>query len=387
MRLDLDDPDFQRDPWPVYARLRAEDRVHWSERHRCWFVTGYDEVWAGMTRPELIVGYPFRASRQVLGPTILDVDGADHQRMRRVVAKSFRQANTPVWTASIIEPVVAEVLADLDGRAEVDLVADLAMHVPPRVIARVLGVPAGDAHWFYRTLEPIIAYIDHPRASLERALGARDELDGYFRELARTVTDDDSSVLGLVLRAHRVDGVMSEDEVFQAMVMLLAAGTETTIAAIANALHCLLAHGVADRAADPSYLAAAVQESLRWEPPLHMTFRMTAAPIELGGRSLPRGAGVQLVLASANRDEARFPAAATWDPSRPSVERDSVHFGGGRHQCLGGPLAVAEIEVAVARLLGAYAIEPTAALPPIRGRVFRRPAALPVRLTAKEQSR
>ncbi|HEV2173437.1 MAG TPA: cytochrome P450 [Nitrospira sp.] len=185
-----------------------------------------------------------------------------------------------------------------------------------------------------------------------------------------------------LVKDHAEDQLMTYKELLHMILLLLAAGTETTVAAIGNTIVCLLRHPEAIAAArkDLSLVSAIVDESIRWQPPLSTTLRFASRDVEIDGVRIQKGQPIQLCLASTNRDERHYDRADEWDPSR--HQEGSLSFGAGRHGCPGFLLAHREIEIVVHALLTRFSsFEPADhEIPYIQGRIFRRPRSLILRL-------
>jgi cytochrome P450 len=382
--IDFSSEEFQTRPWAAYARLRADDPIHWSPVHRCFFVMRYAHALFALESPAFVVDHPFRATRNVLGPTVLDLDGETHARLHGAMAPPLRRTAVESFATRVIEPTVEALLDDLAAAGRADFMKAFAERLPIRIITAFLGVPAGLSDLLSAELAYIVAYVDDPRAHFERALRARDTLLATLRDVATgDAAKAPDTYLGHLMHAHRVEGTLDLDEVLRALLLMLAAGTETSVCAMGNTLRCLLEHPAALAAArrDPALVGGVVRETLRWEPPMHMTLRIACQDVLVGGTLIRKGIPVQVCLASANRDETVYERAAAWEPARRG--RAHLSFGAGRHACLGIALAQKELEVVFRLLLRRFTrIEPDGELPPIRGKSFRRPGHLPVRLAA-----
>ena len=321
------------------------------------------------------------------------LDGPDHSRLRRAVAPLF----TPAATAARQGLIESEVDRLLHQRAELDVVRDLAYPLPLRLICTWLGVPPADEPRIEAWGKVLLANLDGPVP-----LGVRDALryaaavlrrrsrplatvvtiramGAYARKLLRGDGDADFLV---ALRAAIADGTMSEDEAVATWVLLVIAGHETTANLISNTVHLLLADrdqltAVRD---DASLVAAAIEESLRFESPVPMGTRVTAEPVSVAGHDLEAGRPVCLVIASANRDPSVFDAPDRFDVLRDATQ--NIAFGHGAHVCIGAQLARNEAAAAVAAVV---ARNPVRNGPPPRWRptfATRSLEALPVRLSS-----
>ncbi|MDJ1132838.1 cytochrome P450 family protein [Streptomyces iconiensis] len=350
---------FSRDPYPVYAALRARGPVHrvrTPEGPLAWLVVGHRAVrdllgderlskaWANAS-PE--------AGTNVVsaGTHMLVADPPDHTRLRKLIAKEF----TPRRVAAL-EPRVREItdalldamLARPDGRA--DLVESLAFPLPISVICELLGVPSLDRERFRAWSDEVLGTAPaDQKATSVRTLG------GYLVQLLERCREDPGDdLLGALVRTSDEDGdQLSSDELLGMAWLLLIAGYETTVSLLANGTLALLRHPdqLAALRADPSLIEGAVEEMLRYDGPVEVsTYRFTTAPIEVGGTVIPGDGQLVLpVLADADRDPERFP-----DPDRFDIRRETrghLAFGHGIHFCLGAPLARMEARIAFERLL------------------------------------
>jgi P450-derived glycosyltransferase activator len=284
--------------------------------------------------------------------SFLDRDPPDHTRLRRLAQPAF----SPKHMAAYRPRVEATVDALLDSAAatgEFDLVSAYAAPLPIAVITDLLGVPDADAERFSRYGTVIGGALDGVRSLTHaaRLQAANDELAQLFETLfaLRRVQPADDIVSRLV--AAEGDQIKPA-EMLPMCVLLLVAGFETTVNLVGNAVTALLGHPEQWEAlcADPGGLAAAaVEETLRWDPPVQRTARCALEDIELDGQLIRRGEFVITLLAAANRDPEVYPSPETFDiHRRPAV--DHLAFSSGIHYCVGQPLARLEAAVALQKL-------------------------------------
>jgi cytochrome P450 len=281
-----------------------------------------------------------------MAQTMLTTDPPDHERLRRVVQVAF----APRSIAQMEERIRAVARQLLSGkRGEVfDIVADFAAPLPTIVIAELLGVPPEDAAQFRIWSDSITGgdSMMQPASSNEDAVAMRRYL---LEQIARRETENTDDLIGRMVAANR-DGSMTNDEVAAACVLLLIAGNETTMRLITN---MTLALGrFADQQElvvdDRSRVAAAVEETLRFDSPVQLLFRATKSPVVVGDVELRTDSFLLTMLAAANRDPEAFP-----DPDVFDIERSGnphVSFGHGIHFCLGAQLARMEARVAFEEL-------------------------------------
>jgi cytochrome P450 len=357
------------DPYPTYRAIREADPLarYDTEEGAVTLVTRHRDAVALLQDPAFGHGHkekisPFRPDGDAdlgLG-SLLRADPPDHTRLRRLVSRAFTPgAITALGTGitSFVTTLLDTALAD----GEVDAIEALARPMPLRVICHLLGVPAADEALFgewsralVRGLDPDFFLTPDERAARNRA--AR-EMDGYFRDLvARVRTRPGTDLVSQLVVAHVDEDRLTEGELLQFAALLLVAGYETTVNLISGGILALIHHP--DQAAllraDPSLIPAAVEEMLRYEPPVQFNARTALRDTEISGQVFQRGDGGVTLVGSANRDPEVFD-----DPDRFLVTRyagpdpAARHFGFGLgiHFCLGAPLARLEAEITFRLLL------------------------------------
>ena len=369
-------PEFLADPYPAYERLRALDPVLWVPGIfgiGAWVVTEHatcnavlrDKRFGKQANkvlpPEAIALIPQEAAAIVerRKHSMLFRDPPDHTRLRGLVNQAF----TP-RTVEQLRPHIAEIAGQLvdalegklrAGDGSVDLIRELAFPLPIIVIAELLGVPPEDRDRF-KQWSTVLTQGLNPGAGADvfkRVGAAARELDDYLAVVidARR-REPRADLISELVRVHEGTDRLSIDELTATCRLILTAGHETTVNLIGNGTLALL-RNEAQRdllAGDPSLLQGAVEEMLRFDSPVQMTSRFAYEDCHIGGKDVPRGAMMLLLLGAANRDPGVFP-----EPQRFDVRRENAHaniaFGAGIHYCLGAPLARVEGEVAFAALL------------------------------------
>ncbi|MFJ6383967.1 cytochrome P450 [Kitasatospora sp. NPDC092039] len=347
-------------PPPAYTEAAATaplTRADLPGGESCWLATGYAEVRTVLSDrrfsadvrhpsfPLLVAGSRERIAEN---PSFLRLDDPEHARLRRMVTGDFLVKRVEAMRPDI-QRIVDEALdAMTEGRTEADLVADFALPVPSLVICLLLGVPYEDREFFQGVSRTLLSNT----STLERLLEAQDELLEYLEALtARKREEPRDDILSRL--AARDD--LTPREAAATGILLLIAGHETTANMIALSTALLLdrPEQVA-RLADPAALPGAVEELLR-----HLTIVHTGVPrvavedVELGGVTVRAGEGVIAMLSTANRDEEVFGGAGRLPVDELDLDRDArrhMAFGFGVHQCLGQPLARAELQIALATL-------------------------------------
>jgi cytochrome P450 len=280
-------------------------------------------------------------------------DGERHTELRGLVNRGFTPRRIASWEKRAREITDTRLEPVRRGRG-LELIGDLAIPLPVTIIAEMLGVEPERQHDFKRWSDNVISNATgagraHPYSlQFSRTMC---EMIAYMRRKAhdrrRAPTDDLLSVL-----VANQDGEvgLSDREVVQFVALLLVAGNETTTNLIGNTVRALLVHpqALARVAADPALVPQAVEETLRFDPPIQLVFRKALEEVDVAGTRIPKDAIVAALIGSANRDERRFP-----DPDRFDLDRDTqghIAFGFGKHFCLGASLARLEARVALEAL-------------------------------------
>ena len=346
------------DPYPTYARLRAEAPLYRNEELDFWALSRYDDVLAAFRNPAQLsnrfgvsldpAAYGPRADRAM---SFLAMDPPRHTRMRSLVSKAF----TPRRVADMEQQVRSIALGHVEAaleRRRFDFVTDFAGKIPMDVISEMLGVPAGDRSEVRRLADLLVhrdpELFDIPHAGLEAAL----VLAGYFADMVadrrRSPRPDLTSAL---LEADMDGDGLTEDEVISFLFLMTVAGNETTTKLLANAWYWAwrFPDERAKVLADPQLVPAWVEETLRFDTSTQMLLRVTNGPVELVGTVVPDEARVLLLVGSANRDERIFPDAERYDLGRDTTKL--LSFGSGRHFCLGAALARLEARVGLLELV------------------------------------
>ena len=393
-----EDPATLADPYPIFTRLRDEDPCHWSPRLRSWVLTRYDDVKgvcldrervsSDRLRPFFAALPAAEASRigdivRYLSLWMVFKDPPEHTRLRRLSSRVFSAKAMQAMRPQAQE-IAQWLLAQLDGREQIDLVADFASPLPCLVIMALLGVPREALVDVKRLSDEIALFIGSSRTSAEKydtAQAATQEMAAFFRGLIadrRSQPRDDA--ISELVQLRDADDHFSEDELIATCILMLFAGHETTTNHIANGMLSLMRFpGEMQRLrADPTLAAAAVEELLRYDGPSGAQVRLVAQAHELHGKTLETGQRIFIMLNAANRDPRAYE-----EPDRVDLTRDGVPhltFGYGMHICLGFPLARTEGLVAFPTLLAHYAhIEPLTEPPQwLNSLVFRGMKALPV---------
>ena len=347
-----------RDPWPVYARLRAEAPVAWNETVGFWALSRHAEVIEVSTDPgrfssksgiltmEIGIEYPSP-------PTMMHTDPPEHTADRTLVQPGFKPS-----LMRALEPVARERLLDLFDRLQpgqpVDFVEAVSVPFPLRIISDLLGVPSDDWERFFDWSEAMIpgALELTPEERAQIQVDMRAYFLGVIAERRAEPREDLISVLAAE--------DLSDDELYMFLNQLLVAGNETTRNTISGGLWAL-----AERpdqwqrlVEDRSLIPTAVEEILRWTTAVISFMRTATGDTTLGGQQVAAGDPVLMLYSSANRDEAQFgPTADRFDVGR--TPNHHLAFGFGAHYCIGAALARLEVRLVLEELLARFStLEP-----------------------------
>lgn len=366
---DLLEPGLIADPFPYFARLRAEHPVHWNERWRGWIVALYDDVYRGLHETRLLADTvtPYFETRlapeerarfaltyEVLNSWAVFVDPPKHTRLRKIFSRAFTPKAVEAMRG-IVERFVDETLQRWHGRTQVDLIDDFGYLLPASVIATIIGAPHEDLDRFHDWSNELNELAHGGVGNAQRWQRAQDAiiefkayLQGLYDERVRAPRED---MMSWLLEVQRGDPTLTPDDVIYSCMLLLNAGQETTQVLIGNTVAALLQHPdqLERLRREPQLIRPAVEECLRFNGPMKGTMRAAAEDMQIGGVDVKRGDRVMLLMASANRDARKFP-----EPDRLDVGRNPnphLAFGHGIHFCLGAPLARLELEISLREML------------------------------------
>jgi cytochrome P450 PksS len=399
-KIEIGSAAFKADPFPIYARLRAEEpvcKVALPDGQDAWLITRYDDV-AMVLKDERFVKNRFNVmSREQLAElpwipkmflpllrNMLDLDPPDHTRLRALVQNAFSPRLVDAMQGRI-EALTTELLDQLERRSSADLIHDFALPIPTTIIAEMLGVPVKDRHKFHRWSGRLISA--NSRQGILLAIPAVWMFMRYIRNMvaARRAKPKDDLVTALV-QAQDDGGKLSDDELLAMIGLLIVAGHETTVNLIGSGMLALLEHPdqLERLRRDPSLIKPAVEELLRYTSPVETgTERFAREDVTIAGVTIRKGETVFAAIASANRDERQFP-----DPDVLNISRSPnrhLAFGLGIHFCVGAPLARLEGQIAIGALVSRLAelrlSVPASTLRWRPGLVLRGLKSLPVEFT------
>jgi cytochrome P450 len=348
-------------------------------------VLGHDECQKVLTDSE---NFSSSVYEQIMGPvmgkTLLEQEGDEHRASRALVSPLFRAKLLERWRTELVEVVVHELIDRFAPRGKADLVREFTFAFPVQVIARLMGLPREDYVRFQQLSIELLSVV----YDWDVGMAASATLKEYFGEILAERRTDPQDDLISTLAESEIDGQrLTNDEIMAFLLLILPAGVETTYRASGNLLVAMLTEPpLFDTVrTDRAMLRGAIEEALRWEPPISTVVRVARQDCELGGITIPKGTNVSVSVAAANRDPRHYSDPDRFDPTRKNIAH--LTFGGGPHVCLGMPLARMETTVAINALLDRLPdlhLDPSAPTPVINGVAFRSPAALPVEFTPRE---
>ncbi len=359
------EPEVLANPYPLYNKLRTEDPVHWDRFLHTWVVTRYPDV--------LNVLHSFSADRtptpeqltamglsglnpiaKVMVKQMLFMDAPAHTRLRGLASAAFTPAKVEVLRGHIQE-IADELLDRVQGRGEMDIIADFAAPMPAIVTAEMLGVPTEDHEdlkkWSTDFAE-MLGNFQHNPDRIPRVLESTNNLTTYFQAAIEKQRQHPREGLVHSFMTAEINGDrLTDEEIVANCIVVMVGGQETTTNLIGNGLLTLMRNGEQlERLRDtPSLIQPAVEELLRYESPSQHTGRIAREDVQIGDKQIKKGQAVMAIMAAANRDPARFP-----DPDELILDRkDNKHlaFGWSSHFCFGAPLARMEGQIAFETLL------------------------------------
>lgn len=380
---DLLTPATIADPYPLLAELRANDPVHWSERHSAWLVTRFDDCVEAYADPRLssdrvnpLLEQLSDERREQMGELLkiiadwmVTTDPPLHSRLRRLAGRAFNPPKINALGPRVTE-LVHELLDEFIASGETDIVAGFCFPLPATVIAEILGAPPEDRERF-RVWSNQVALVafgaggDARADRHQRALEGVRELYDYLQTLIdRVKVTPGDDMLSALLEGDEQGERLTDEEIVSLGALMLFAGHETTTNMLGRTALALCEHpGERDKlAADPELAKKAVEEMLRFDGPAKVLTRWVVEDHSRGGHLIREGERVMIIGSSANRDGTKFP-----DPDRLDFARTPnahIAFGKGIHACIGAQLARLETRIGmmgmVERLPGLALADPSA---------------------------
>ncbi len=363
--LDLTDPAVVADPYPAFARARAQAPVQWHEEMGLWLAFTHAESNAvlrdrrlGRIWQDRAPAERFESFNLIHRNAILEMEPPEHTRLRRLISSAFARGHVErlrPWVEELARSLVDELVERSGGSEPVDLLAGMAEQLPVAVIAELLGVPEADRPLLRPWSNAIVKMYEYGRTTEieESAERAAEEFVAYLRALAaerRTNLGED--LVSHLVSMRDADGdKLTEDELVTTCILLLNAGHEATVNVSGNGTLALLRHPeqLQRLRADRALLPTAIEEFMRYDSPLQLFERTATEDVEIGGITVERGQKIAALLGAANRDPAVFAEPDTFDVGR--SDNGHITFGAGVHFCIGAPLARVELQASFGALL------------------------------------
>jgi cytochrome P450 len=369
--LQLLDPANRANPYAVYEQFRDRGPMYLPDGNLTIFsafsdcdealrhpASSVDRAKSTMVQRVLAEG----ASARPQGPPMfLFLDPPDHTRLRKLVSKAFVPKVVNELTPHITE-LVDGMLDHVAEHGRFEVVDDLAHPLPVTVICWLLGVPMEDEAEFSRAsallaqaLDPFFAVTGEPAAGMDERIAAGQWLRGYLHDLIdqhRAHPGDD--LMSRLIAVEESGDQLAEDEIVSTCMLLLIAGHETTVNLISNAMLAMLRAPAqwSALAADSRRAPAVIEETLRYDPPVHLVARIAADDLTIGDTQVAKGDTMLLLLAAAQHDAAEFEQSEIFNPDRKAFRH--LSFGRGLHYCLGAPLARLEAAVALSAVTARF---------------------------------
>jgi cytochrome P450 len=366
VRFDPYSPAFSADPYRVYAELRKRSPVFRSRDFDMTLLARYRDIFRALTDRRLGRAVPAEqhgTSRTPPMPNydryvrvnLLETEGETHARLRRLLARALTPRRV-ADLASRVQRIATELVGRIAPRVEVDFIAEVAEPLPVTMISELLGWPQEERHRL-RPWSADIVRLYEKDATEDDALRAELACTGFAAMLDALATERRKSpqadFISALAALEEREGGLSRDELLSSCILLLNAGHEATVNAAGNGLLALLRHlpEMARLRNDPTLADSAIEEMLRYDPPLHLFHRFAYEDLDIGGQHVARGGKIGLLYGSANRDPEMFEAPDAFDIGR-SPNRH-LAFGAATHFCLGAPLARLELKTLFTTLLAA----------------------------------
>lgn len=388
---DLLSSDFAVEPYSTYRTLRNDFPILHDPRLG-WIISRAADVRDALTHPDYSTA-PYSVLRDLMGRSVLEMDGLEHSQHRKLVSPSFRGKPLASYGEAITD-AANELLDDLAAQPHPDLVRDYCALLPIRVITGIMNLPRQEYStfqaWYRAAVDYVGNYAQDPNIAAA-GLRAKRELDEYLQEVIdarRGAPGDD--LISSMCTATVNDVALTDREILDFCSLLLVAGGETMERGLASTIKNLLDHPaqLKDVREQPDLVLRAFAESIRLNPPSHVLLRQLVSARDICGVSVPEGATIYCLIGAANRDEGEFVDSEEFNLHRAEIDERTafspnsshLYFGAGRHFCVGAFLARAEAATGIPALLQRFpSIRYVHGFVPVEeGMLTRAPRSLPV---------
>lgn len=299
-------------PFDAYRALHRSGRVHYNPRRSTWILHRLDDVRAALLDTDSVTSSEGVTRVRFTAPLAVLTDGDEHARLRRQVQPGFSKGAMRSWQG-LIDKLAVELVSDVIANPSCDVVRQLAIPMPIRVIAQILGVPECDVADFRRWSEDGVRIMDFsPTPSglrdAARSMAAMAKLRRYFfKQFAAGGLKKSDTVLGRLL-VHNTDGDLTDEQLFLIAIHLLIAGNKTTTNLLGGMFDTLARNPEQFRMirSNPDLIPMAVEEQLRFTTPIQNLYRYTRANYQVGEVTIPTGSRILLSFGAANRDPSAF---------------------------------------------------------------------------------
>lgn len=383
---DPQNPATAADPFDAYRALHRTGRVHYNPRRATFILSRLDDVRAALRDTDQVTSTEGVTRLRMSAPLAVLTDGEEHARLRKQVQPGFSKGAMRVWQ-EMTEKLAVELVTDVMNDPGCDVVQRLAIPMPIRLIAQIVGVPDTDVVKFRRWSERAVGVMEL-RPALSGVLDAAQSMSAmvalwrYFTgQFAAGGLKGSNTVLGRLIE-HNTDGSLTDRQLLLIAIHLLIAGNETTTNLLGGMFDTLARRPEQYDLirANPALIPLAVEEQLRFTTPIQNLYRYTRGDYRIADVTIPTGSRVLLSFGAANRDPTAFD-----DPDEYRADRDPrthVAFGYGAHMCLGAPLARMEAQAVLRQLVTRVArITPAGPTRWSSHSSLRGPTRLPIRLT------
>lgn len=354
---------FMNDPYKVYEELLQYKLARMPMgQSNTWIFSGYDDVLSVLRNPLLSNRRNHLAFRnfsddemsqlkrlsEILATWIIYLDGEDHKKLRKFLNKGI-STYLSKRTEKVVEEIVGQLIARIKDRDEVDIVTGFSQRLPAMVMISILGSSQADYDLFVNWAENIASFVGTFRPPFEKALAAQQtllDMDEYFRVLVEEKEKNpQEDLISYMVELNKEEKILSDSELRTLIINLIFAGYETTGHLLTSGIYAFLQFPDQRRklAENPSLIANATEELLRYESAAQMLGRLALEDVEMHGHTIKKGDLVLALLGAANNDPVRFSNPRVFDIERP-FEHKPLSFGAGFHACPGSGLTIIEVK-------------------------------------------
>lgn len=375
LTLDSTSQEFLKNPWPLLKRFREEAPIWWSDKERLFYVFRHEHIEKIFMDQRFTVEYPWRTTRHLFGPTLIDMEGEEQTRLKKLVSSTVLSSeNNKRFAQEFALPTIEKLIDGVVYQPVFDFIEEVANRVPTLMTCQFLGIPLEYERWLFEKMMILMNHLGESSVNYDIANKMRREVDEWLTDFLRkqSFAGQGSKRYLQMFESIRHESMETKKIIFWTF---LAGGIETSMCLLGNALVVLSQHpNWFARLGESTSLARSIlTEVLRFEPVQGSTVRFATEDLEIGDTKIKRNQCVKLVLTSACRDEAVFKDADIFDPARPTSK--NLAFAIGSHACMGRNFTLTNAEITLRlfweKLQGVRQLEPITST--IYGSMFRRP--------------